>query len=855
MRPFAYFLNLLLLQVLLFCLPCFAQNQTIYTLNGVSPADKLGSGVAAIGDLNNDGRADFVVGNPGQQRVTVFSGHNGSTVIFTNTAGTTDFAKRVALAGDVNGDGIKDYMASGPNEPGGGIVKVYSGANGNELCTFSGASVDLFGDAIATAGDVNADGRDEILIGSPGATSTAGRVEVYSVCSASPLFTFNGTGTDKLGSSVTGGFDVNNDGRADFAFGAPGVSGNIGSVSIRSGATGAPAIATFNGANTGENFGSSVSAISDITGDGVADWLIGAQGDGFANGGYVRIISGANNAVHATINGLASEYFGSLVSPAGDLNQDGMDDILVSSIFGTLGKLSIYLSNNLGSRFGSALSGTVSNEDFASSLAPIGDVNGDGSVEILIGAPGAGASAVGQAYVVSIDTCPGTSKLQPLQCGCAVAETDSDLDGTPNCIDACPADIGKTAPGVCGCGVADTDTDGDSTLDCNETCPNDPDKTETGACGCGTADTDSDADAVPDCNDGCPADANKTASGQCGCGSADTDSDSDGVSDCQDLCPNDPNKLDPQTCGCGSVEGDLAADTDGDGTPNCSEECDTDPDKLSAGICGCGVADIDSDGDGVLDCQDNCPSDPLKTAPGLCGCTNSDTDTSNDRDGDGEPDCTDSCPADRRKTDPGLCGCGVLESIGDADGDSIIDCLDECPSDPVTDRVCGCFVEATDCEDGEIITPETKIVRPPGAVVKQPNTTKRKSKVTISQYSFGGVQLKTRNSLHMNLATDEMQNMLRELEAQGLGGGALTLKYKTIINKFTSSGGGNSDSDSRERKRRKRNKLSRSASVSFRGLNPGNYEARGRVIIFRGDQRVSRTNLSPPQDFKIVEQE
>lgn len=136
------------------------------------------------------------------------------------------------------------------------------------------------------------------------------------------------------------------------------------------------------------------------------------------------------------------------------------------------------------------------------------------------------------------DGCPANSdKTEPGLCGCGVAETDSDSDGIPDCVDLCSSDPLKTAPGVCGCGTADTDTDSDSTPDCVDLCPSDPLKTALGVCGCGTADTDTDSDGTPDCNDGCPADSDKTVPGICGCGVADTDSDSDAVLDCNDNCP------------------------------------------------------------------------------------------------------------------------------------------------------------------------------------------------------------------------------------------------------------------------------------------------------------------------------
>jgi hypothetical protein len=134
------------------------------------------------------------------------------------------------------------------------------------------------------------------------------------------------------------------------------------------------------------------------------------------------------------------------------------------------------------------------------------------------------------------------------------APTVADVTTT---IDLCPDDP-KFDPGVCGCGVADTDTDNDGTLDCQDACPNDAAKTEAGVCGCGVADTDSDGDGTLDCNDGCSNDPGKTAPGQCGCGVADTDSDGDGVVNCLDNCPTDPNPG--------------REDTDGDGTGDACED-------------------------------------------------------------------------------------------------------------------------------------------------------------------------------------------------------------------------------------------------------------------------------------------
>jgi len=115
--------------------------------------------------------------------------------------------------------------------------------------------------------------------------------------------------------------------------------------------------------------------------------------------------------------------------------------------------------------------------------------------------------------------------------------TDTDNDLTIDCIDGCPLDPLKIAPGQCGCGVADTDTDSDATADCNDGCPLDPLKTAPGICGCGVSDVDSDGDLTVDCNDGCPLDPLKTAPGLCGCGVVDVDLNNNSICDSQEAEP------------------------------------------------------------------------------------------------------------------------------------------------------------------------------------------------------------------------------------------------------------------------------------------------------------------------------
>ncbi|MCB0769392.1 MAG: T9SS type A sorting domain-containing protein, partial [Flavobacteriales bacterium] len=180
-------------------------------------------------------------------------------------------------------------------------------------------------------------------------------------------------------------------------------------------------------------------------------------------------------------------------------------------------------------------------------------------------------------------------------------DTDTDLDGTADCVDGCPADPNKIAPGDCGCGNVDEDLDSDGITDCIDPCPGDPNNTCT------------------DCNDPCYAE-NGTST-PC---TTFLDADSDGTCDANDGCPNDPDKIAPGVCGCGVAD----TDTDSDGTADCNDGCPNDPNKVDPGACGCGVVDTDTDNDGIADCNDNCPDEP-----GQIGstCDDGNSNTTNDQ--------------------------------------------------------------------------------------------------------------------------------------------------------------------------------------------------------------------------------
>lgn len=123
-------------------------------------------------------------------------------------------------------------------------------------------------------------------------------------------------------------------------------------------------------------------------------------------------------------------------------------------------------------------------------------------------------------------------------------------------IDNCPNDPVKVEAGWCGCGNPDTDSDWDGTPDCLDQCPNDPTKQgHIGPCPCGVAEVDSDRDGLLDCRDKCVLDRDpeRSRTGVC-CGMPWVDADNDGTWDCEDKCPSDPNKMLPGLCGCGNPE-------------------------------------------------------------------------------------------------------------------------------------------------------------------------------------------------------------------------------------------------------------------------------------------------------------
>lgn len=319
---------------------------------------QFGYCVSSVGDINNDGFSDVVIGGPGysngqlNEGVALLFNGSGSGLMqlpsFAIEENQTDakMGSCVAAAGDINGDGFNDFLAGSSMFDNGqtdeGKMFLYLGSSNSIINSGWTAEGDLdnasFGRSAASAGDVNGDGYSDVIVGANtyGGTYGGGKVYLYygsgSGLSASPVWTSTGLYSfESYGVSVSSAGDVNGDGFSDVIIGANGITGSVAFAHYgsSSGLSSSPDWTAL-GPHPWAGFGFSVSTAGDVNGDGYSDVIIGAN---TWNSAY--IYHGSSTGLSATANWSSSpsSRFGWSVASAGDVNGDGYSDVVVGSIY------------------------------------------------------------------------------------------------------------------------------------------------------------------------------------------------------------------------------------------------------------------------------------------------------------------------------------------------------------------------------------------------------------------------------------------------------------------------------------------------------------------------------------------
>ena len=533
---------------------------TGFRLDGENARDHSGEVVSSVGDINGDGYDDFAIGasiaNPNVR------GSSGSVyIVYGKSDGSIDFngvelfdivasngdlgfridsgysvddQRHAISADDVNGDGYNDIIIGAPfADPNGyysGSTYVVFGKESGFSGTIDLSDIVRIGDGFridgentgdwsgdsVSAGDVNNDGYDDIIIGAPYADPSGGgsgstyvvfgkengfsRTMGLSELDGSDGFRIDGeSGGDLSGYSVSAG-DVNNDGYDDIIIGAAGADRNGNSVSNRGasyvvfGKDDDAFAATMNlseldgsngfrinGESAGDASGISVSSAGDINGDGYDDIIIGAPNadpNGSSSGSVYVVFgkeSGFSRAIEPSeldgsdgfrINGESAGYSsGFSVSSAGDFNGDGYDDIIIGAHYadsnGNINSGSTYVVFGKESGFsrvielseldgsdGFRINGESGDDHGGVSVSSAGDINGDGYDDIIIGADGAARKGFnsGSSYIIYGHATSGANGITPAPANRAPvfenAPTDLSIDENADG-SAAPVSVGR----------------------------------------------------------------------------------------------------------------------------------------------------------------------------------------------------------------------------------------------------------------------------------------------------------------------------------------------------------------------------------------------------------------------------
>ncbi len=415
-----------------------------------------GYSVATVGNVDNYWGDDVLIGAPKDDSI----GGGGAVYLFLSTGGGLDathawaagggsnavnFGSAVAGAGDVNNDGVhdaiiadEDYKAYLEIRPGewnwtqAGGAFVYKGMAGvglsdDPIWSYTGAvQTGKFASAVAGAGDLNDDGFDDIVVGARLYTdqtdeTTNGEGAVYVFYGSvdgpntEPNWLIDSDQANAwLGASVSAAGDVSGDGVDDLIVGAPKYINpetglQEGAVFVFHGGTSPSSVAdaawVAYGGQDGGQFGGSVAGAGDVNGDGFPDVVVSApvyhrpSDDAVAGAAFAFCGNGAgldSDPCWRAYGGMPGGGFGASVSGAGDVNDDGFDDVIIGApsyepdpTIGYIGAAFLYFGSDKGLSLwaGWKARGDKNRTDFGFSVGSTGDVGGDGVDGVIIGAP------------------------------------------------------------------------------------------------------------------------------------------------------------------------------------------------------------------------------------------------------------------------------------------------------------------------------------------------------------------------------------------------------------------------------------------------------------------------------------
>lgn len=300
----------------------------------------LGSDFVLVSDRDGDGVDDLAISDPGY--IANGSFYSGAVYLVSSATGTIladlegvpsqqqSFGTALASL-DADGDGVKDLAVGAPNQSFfSGAVWILSGIDDSPLLQVGGPPSSQFGSSLASAGDHNGDGKDDLYVGAPRANGALGSVSLISGADGSILWDVASTqSTSSFGVVIATIGDIDGDSKPDLAVAAPDFRDAglpVGQVSlIRS--SDQAIVATRDGVGFFNRLGASMKAVPDADDDGLPDLMVGSF-----SGGNAYVLSGADLSVLVDLSIPDHPPFQPLVAGGGvDDDGDGITDWLIAS--------------------------------------------------------------------------------------------------------------------------------------------------------------------------------------------------------------------------------------------------------------------------------------------------------------------------------------------------------------------------------------------------------------------------------------------------------------------------------------------------------------------------------------------